>query len=262
MHPTALPGGANEHLLHGLFESEVGVGDDQLHAAQAAGHQLATEREPELVVLGGTDVDADDLALAAVFDRHRDQHCHGDDAAVLAHFLERRVEKQIRVCAIEPARPEGLHLGVELAADAAHLILGDALEAERFGELVDGARADAVHIRLLHHAEQRSLVAATRFQQAWEIRALAELGDLQLERAHPRVPLAIAIPVAAVQPRLGPLVRRGADQLGHLGVHQFLGKQLQPVAQKGRIDALLRLGEQVQQCHPGVGHRRGPPVGV
>jgi len=41
-------------------------------------------------------------------------------------------------------------------------------------------------------------------------------------------------------------VQPGADQLGHLGVHQLLREQLEAVAQEVRIGALLGLVEQVK----------------
>ena len=213
-------------------------------------------------VLRRPHVEADHLALAAVLDGHGDEHRHGHDAPVLPHLLEGSVEEQVGVLAVETPAAEGLDLSIELAADPAHLILGDALDPQCLGELIDGTRADAVHVGLLHHAEQRAFVAPPRFQQAREVRALAQLRDLQLERAHARIPFPLAVPVAAGETALGALVRRSADQLRHLSVHEFLSQELQPIAQEGRINALLRLGEQVQQCHPGVGHRRGPPVGV
>jgi hypothetical protein len=39
----------------------MGVGDDQLHAGQAAGDERTQELGPERFGLGGADVDADDL---------------------------------------------------------------------------------------------------------------------------------------------------------------------------------------------------------
>jgi hypothetical protein len=46
VHPTALPGGA-EDLLHGRLDAFMGIGDDQLDAAQAAPGELAQEGGPE-----------------------------------------------------------------------------------------------------------------------------------------------------------------------------------------------------------------------
>jgi len=38
----------------------------------------------------------------------------------------------------------------------------------------------------------------------------------------------------------------GADELGHLQVHQLLGEKLETVAQELGVSALLRLVEQVE----------------
>jgi hypothetical protein len=68
MHPAALPGGAEHHRADGLFESGVGVGDDQLHPAQPSGFEAAQERGPKRAVFGVADVEAEDLAAAVAGD--------------------------------------------------------------------------------------------------------------------------------------------------------------------------------------------------
>jgi hypothetical protein len=64
--------------------------------------------------------------------------------------------------------------------------------------------------------------------------------------ADSRVPLPLPVPVPVREPGLGSLVQAGANQLGHLGIHQFLGKQLQAVTEKVGVGSLLGLVEQVQ----------------
>src|SRR5258708_7125283 len=100
---------------------------------------------------------------------------------------------------------------------------------------------------------------AARLEQTREVGALAKLGNLQLQSADAGVPLPVSIAIAVGGSARRPLMRLGADEVGHLGVHQFLREQLYAVAQEVRIRALLRLVEQVQQCHPETRHRRGPP---
>jgi hypothetical protein len=213
------------------------------------------------MVLGRTNVDADHLALTRGTNSDRDQNRHRDHPAVLSHLLEGGVQEEVWELAIQASGAEGMDLGVELFADPADLVLGDALDPERFGEVVDGSGRDVVDVGLLHNREQRSLVPAPRFQQARKAGPLPELGDLQLQGADPGVPLPVSIAVAVGRPTRRALVRLGADQVGHLGVHQLLRQQLNAVAKKVRIRALLRLDEQVQQCHPETRHRCGPPCG-
>jgi hypothetical protein len=63
VHEAALPGTAQEPGDRGL-EGLVGVGDDQLHAAQPAREQRTHEVAPERLGLGLADVEAEDLAAA------------------------------------------------------------------------------------------------------------------------------------------------------------------------------------------------------
>ena len=213
------------------------------------------------MVLGRTDIDAHHLTLTRGANADRDQNRHRDHTAVLPDLLEGGVQEEVWELAIEAPGAEGVDLSVELLADPADLVLGDAFDAERLGEVVDCPRRDAVDVGLLDHREQRSLVPAPRFQEAREVGALAELRDLQLQGADAGVPFPLSIAIAVGGPAGRPLVRLGADQVGHLGAHQLLRQQLHAVAQKVRVRALLGLVEQVQQCHPETRHRGGPPCG-
>jgi hypothetical protein len=258
---AALPGGTDEYLGDRLFEAEVRVRGDQADAAEAAADQLTQEGPPELQVLGRTHVQAEHLAFPAAPDAGRDEHRHRDHAPVLPDLLEGGIQHQVGVLAVEGPAPKGVDLGVQLLADPAHLVLRDALDAERLGKGVDVAGAEAVDVGLLDHREQRLLMTPAGFQQAWEVAARPQLGDVELDGADAGVPLPLPVAVAVGQPGLRAFVGAGADQLGHLGVHQLLRQQLQAVAQKLGVRTLLRLAQQVQQCHPRVGHRRGPPSG-
>jgi hypothetical protein len=60
------------------------------------------------MVLGRADIDADDLALAGALDRDRDEHRHGNHSAAFAHLLERGVEEEVQVLAVEAPVAEGL----------------------------------------------------------------------------------------------------------------------------------------------------------
>ncbi len=62
MHPAALPGRAEQDGLDRVFEPGVGIGDDQLHAAQPAGLQAAQERGPKRAVLAVADIEPKHLA--------------------------------------------------------------------------------------------------------------------------------------------------------------------------------------------------------
>jgi len=122
------------------------------------------EAIPAALDEGWANLDADHLTLAAGLDPGRDQDRHRDHAAVLAHLLEGGIQHQVGVLGVEAASAEGRHLTVQLLADTADLILGDALQAERLGEAVDRPGRDAVHVGLLNHRQQRPLVPAPGLQ--------------------------------------------------------------------------------------------------
>ena len=104
---------------------------DELDAAQAAAGELAQERGPERLGLGGADVHAENFAPAVAVDADRDDHRDRDDAAVLAHLHVGGVDPQIGPVALDRAVEEGLHLVVDLLAQPADLALGDAAHPHR-----------------------------------------------------------------------------------------------------------------------------------
>ena len=83
VHPAALPRGV-EQLGDGGLEALVGIGDDQLDAAQAATGHALEEGGPEGLGLRRADVQADDLAPAIGVRGHGDYRRDRDDAAALA----------------------------------------------------------------------------------------------------------------------------------------------------------------------------------
>ena len=86
---------------------------------------------------------------------------------------------------------------VEAGADPGHLGLGDpGVDAHRRDQVVHGAGRDAVDVGLHHHRVQGLVDAPSGFEDRREERALAELGDPQLDvtglgRQHPR-PVTVA----------------------------------------------------------------------
>ena len=119
---AALPGGG-EHLGDGRLDALVGVGDDQLDAAQAAPGELAQEVGPEGLGLGGADLHAEHLAPAVGVDADGDDDGDRDDAAGLADLHVGGVDPQIRPVALDRPVEEGLHPLVDLLAQPATWLL-------------------------------------------------------------------------------------------------------------------------------------------
>jgi hypothetical protein len=89
-----------------------------------------------------------------------------------------------------------------------------------------------VHVGLLDHRGEGLLGHPPWFEEAWEVAALAQLGDAQLHGAGARLPKAIAVAVALDQSLGALLAVNGAGQLLHFQLHQPLGSEADHVAQQ------------------------------
>jgi hypothetical protein len=147
-------------------------------------------------------------------------------------------------------RAEGLDLLVEQRADARHLRATHP-QPERLHQLVDAAGRDATHVGLLDDRHQRLLGAPARPEKAREVAALTQLRDLQIDLAGARVPppraVAVAVRGAVLRPALAEL---GADQLGHLDLHQLPHEQLERLAQHVGMLVEQHLPHDLLSRHP------------
>jgi hypothetical protein len=190
----------------------------------------------------------------------RDHHALARDAAAVADLLDLRVDEQIGVAALQRPLAKRLHLLVQQPGDPADLGLADP-QAQALDELIDAARGDAAHIGLLHHRHQRLLGALARLQDRREIRALADLGDLQLDLPGPGVPPPRAIAIAVRGAILGALPVLGADQLRHLSLHDLLRDHPHRLTDHVSVFIAQHLPDDLLDRHPvPTGHRRPPFV--
>src|SRR6266536_5274629 len=100
MDAAALPGAA-EHLADRLLQAGVGVGDDQLDAAEAALDERAQEAAPEGLRLCLADVEGDHLPVAGLVDAVGEHEALAQDAAAVPYLLDLGVQPQVRVAALE-----------------------------------------------------------------------------------------------------------------------------------------------------------------
>ena len=115
MSSAALPGRPGQGGPDRGHQPGVGIAGDQRDPGQAAGDQVAEERQPARPVLGGGDLDAQDFSVALGVDAGGDQGVHPDDAAVLADLEHQRVGGHERVRAgVERAGAKRLDGLVEL----------------------------------------------------------------------------------------------------------------------------------------------------
>jgi hypothetical protein len=259
---AALPGTAKMAGDRGL-KALVGVGDDELHAAQAARDQRLEELAPERLGLRLADVDAEDLPPTRLVHAVGNHHALVDHPAAVAHLLGLAVEPQVGVVTLERALAEGLNLLVEQGADPGHLRARDP-EPERLHQLVDAPGRDPAYIRLLHDRQQRLLAALARLEQAVrEVAAPAQLRDLELDHPRARVPLAPAVAVAVRRAVRRALPVGGADQLRHFQLHQLLDDQPHRLAQHIRVLVRQHLpGDLLDRHALALGHRGALPSSI
>ena len=237
----------------------MGVAGDQLDAVKATSDQATQEARPARAVLGRADVQPEDLPLPVGVTRGGHQHRGRADAPALTHPHAEGVHPHQRVgtSVQRPVAPSSDQL-VELLADPRDLRLGDALDAHRSGDLIDPPGGHALHIAGHDHAGQRPLGPPARLQDRGEEAAGTQLGDLQLDRADPGVPVAGPVAVAVRHPPLGrPLAVLSADLSGDLELHQRLGEGADTFAQEVDVGA-VGLAQQLIQLHLGHDHRAPP----
>jgi hypothetical protein len=112
-----------------------------------------------------------------------------------------------------------------------------------------------VHIGLHDHRQQGPVDPPARLQQRREERALAQLGDAQLDvaglgRQQPRAG-AVAMGGALLAPLIGP----SADVLGGLDLDQRLQHQGEPFADDVQVTAGVQCIQQLGQGRLAEGHR-------
>ena len=108
-------------------------------------------------------------------------------------------------------------------------------------------------IGLLDHGRERLLGRAPRLEEGREVRALAQLGDGEVNPPSARVPGALAIAVAMIEPLGAARARRRARQGLDFQVHQARGRKGQHLTHEVGISTLL---DQLDKRHSVVGHRR------
>jgi len=100
----------------------VRVGGDQRDPGQAAGGQVAEEPQPPRAVLGGGDLQPQDLPVPVPVHPRGEQRVHVHHPAALADLQDQRVRRDERVRAdVQRPGPERLYLGVQIPGHLADL---------------------------------------------------------------------------------------------------------------------------------------------
>eukprot|EP01137_Pigoraptor_chileana_P013759 Opistho-2@67633 len=234
---AALPGGA-EHTGDRGLEALVGIGDDQLHAGQAAAGKVLEEGRPERFGFGRADVQADDLAPALGVDGHGDYRGDTDDPPPLAHLEIGGIEPEVGPVAGKRSLEKGMDALIDVLAQLRHGGLGDAGHAHCLHQLIDAPGADASDPCLLDDRDQRLLDGLPGLQKAGKVGAGPQLGDLQVERAEPGIEAAVTVAIAPGRALAGAFVPASADETVDIGLHNDLQHALGDRAQEISISGL------------------------
>jgi hypothetical protein len=189
-------------------------------------------------------------------------HAVGDHQGLVAYPappadpLHLGVHPQVRIGAFQGPLAEAADLLIQAAAQPGDLVLGHALQAHLLDQPVDLAGGDPVDIRLLDDRDQRLLGPPARLEKRGEVGALAQLGDGQLDRADPGVPLAGAVAIAVGGPLQAALAELGADLGADVGLHQLTCHPGHAGQQHVGVLVLEELVGKLGSGHPGpLGHR-------
>ena len=253
-----LPRGAGQGRADRGDQAGVGVAGDQLDPGQAAGEQAAEERQPAGAVLGGGDVQAEDLPVPVGVDAGRDQRVHADDAAALADLEHQRVGRHERVRALlQRPGAERLDLLVQLRGHDRDLRLGQRCHAEGLDQLLHPPGRHPQQVRGRHHTDQGPFGAGAALQQpVREIAARPQLRDRHVDRAGPGVEVPVPVPVAGVHPLRAAFAVAGAAHRVRLGAHQRLDERRQHRTQQIRARRRELVGQHTDgSIGWGCGHR-------
>ena len=197
MDAAALPGRPQDPGDGGL-QPLVRVRDHQLDAPEAAAGKRAQKLDPERLGLAVTDGHAQHLAPAVGVDADGDDDRDRDDVMVAPGFDIGGVEPDVGPVALDRAAEEGLHPLVYLRAEPRDLALADALHAHGAHQVVDRAGRDALDIGFLDHRGQGLLGQPPGLEEDREVAAAPQLGDAQLDRAGPGLPIPVAVAVVRI----------------------------------------------------------------
>src|ERR1700729_589588 len=120
MNHAALPPSVGQILRGTLHQASAGVGDDQLHAVEAAVDEVAQECRPPGLVLLGALADAQNLPKTLRIDGAGHQQRDIADFASPGPLHHDAIEIKVRMFAFDAPVPPRLDLGIDLLVEVRH----------------------------------------------------------------------------------------------------------------------------------------------
>ena len=192
---AALPDCAEE-IGDGRIYALMGIGDHELHAAQAPASRAAQEVGPEGLALGLADRHAEHFAATVTVDAHGDVEGDRHYPACPPHLDVTCIHSVVWPIAFDWPLEEGLRAPVNFSAESADLALRDAAHVHCLDQIIDRSYRDILNISFLSDSGQRFFGHPPGLKNFKEVTALSQLGDAQLNRARPGLPVAISVSIA------------------------------------------------------------------
>ena len=197
-----------------FHEPGVRVAGDEADPAEAAGDEVGEEAVPRSSRLRRRDPQAQDFPVPVAVHASRDEDHGVDDPAALADFHGEGVggDERERAGVVEGAVAELVDVLVEVCRHPGHLRFGQRVDSEGLDELVHPPGRDPGEVAVRDDGDQRGLRSFATLEQPFrEVGALAQLRDLNVDRADTGIEVTVAVAVARCgQDRACPIPRRDA----------------------------------------------------
>jgi hypothetical protein len=252
-------------VAHGVGQTGVGVGDDQLHPRQAAIVELGQQVAPGGLRFLRADGDRQELPVPVQADAVGHQRRDVLNLPRPAGVEEGGVQEEVRDRASDGRLPKVLDLGAQRLRGPAHGGAAHVLTHERLGDLADVPRRGAVHVGGHHGVVDVGAPALVPLEHATAGgAALARARHLEVDGAHRSDEPAEVRPVPTVDPLGLALPLLGTDQGTDLLLQDDLQGDPDRALAEGaqiRAEVLLRrqfkLGNLVHRKLLGLAAKRG-----
>ena len=230
----------------------MGIGDDKGDAGEAAGDEAPQEGRPARSVLGAEDVDAEDLPVAVRVHAGGDDGRHADRPGLPRGpcGTGRRARRRCRGPASRGRLRNSATLASRFLASSETWDLDMPSMPMELHEVVDPSGGDAFDVGLADHRDEGLLGTPAGLEERGQVAALAQLWDVEADRAGPGVPAPFAVAVAAVHAIVGPLAVAGVAEHVDVGVHEQLSCHLHHLSEQVASSIGLQvLAQQLGRAH-------------
>ncbi len=198
------------------------ITDHQLDASKTAGVKRPQKIHPEGFGLGRPDSETDNLSASIRIGGDSDYGGYRYDPTALSLLEIGGVEPDIGPFTGERAVQELVHPLVDVLAELGDSAFRDAAQPHGLHQIIDPARRHAADPRLLYDGDQGLLGHFPGLQEAWEVNALSQLWNFEVQCAEPGVERAFPVAIPPGRAVFGPFMPTRADKPIDVGLHDQL----------------------------------------